>query len=46
MAQSDVSQCCNAMSDLGDTGDIGRRYGFDGSVAFDPKQKSNAQILR
>ena len=33
---SDVSQRCKATSDLGTTADIGRRYGLDGSVAFDP----------
>ena len=36
MALSDVSQRCKAMSDLEATADIGRRYGLDGSVAFDP----------
>ena len=36
MALSDVSQRCKAMSGLGATADIGRRYGLDGSVAFDP----------
>jgi hypothetical protein len=40
MALSDVSQRCKAMSDLGATADIGRRYGLDGSVAFDPTQTS------
>ena len=28
------------MSGLGATADIGRRYGLDGSVAFDPKLPS------
>jgi hypothetical protein len=36
MALSDVSQRCKATSDLGATADIGRPYGLDGSVAFDP----------
>ena len=36
MALSDVSQRCKAMSDLGATAGIGRPYGLDGSVAFDP----------
>jgi hypothetical protein len=36
LAQSDVSQRCKAISDLGGTGDIGRRFGLDGSAAFDP----------
>jgi hypothetical protein len=38
MALSDVSQRCKAMSGLGATADIGRRYGLDGSVAFDPTE--------
>jgi hypothetical protein len=37
MAQSDVSQRCKAMSDLGPTADMRRRYGLDGSVAFEPE---------
>ena len=36
MALSDVSLRRKAMSGLGATADIGRRYGLDGSVAFDP----------
>jgi hypothetical protein len=40
MALGDVLQRCKAMSDLGATADIGRRYGLDGSVAFDPTQTS------
>ena len=36
LALSDVSLPCKAMSGLGATADIGRRYGLDGSVAFDP----------
>ena len=39
MALSDVLLRCKAMSDLGATADIGRRYGLDGSVAFDPTRK-------
>ena len=38
MALSDVSLRCKAMSGLGATADIGRRYGLDGSVAFDPER--------
>ncbi len=38
MALSDVSLRCKAMSGLGATADIGRRYGLDGSVAFDPQE--------
>ena len=38
MALSDVSLRRKAMSGLGATADIGRRYGLDGSVAFDPKR--------
>ena len=41
MALSDVSQRCKATSDLGGaTVDIGRPYGLDRSVAFDPQRKS------
>ncbi len=39
MALCDVSQRCKATSDLGATADIGRRYGLDGSVAFDPQRR-------
>jgi hypothetical protein len=46
MALSDVSQRCKAMSDLGATADIGRRYGLDGSVAFDPKQPISLGSLK
>jgi hypothetical protein len=38
MAQSDPPQRCKAMSDLGGTGDIERRYELDGSVAFGPNR--------
>jgi class 3 adenylate cyclase len=38
LAQSNVSQRCKAISDLGGIGDIGLRYGLDGSVAFDPER--------
>ncbi len=38
MALSDVSLRRKAVSGLGATADIGRRYGLDGSVAFDPSE--------
>jgi hypothetical protein len=34
------------MSGLGATADIGRRYGLDGSVAFDPKQTRGGVFAR
>ena len=40
MALSDVALRCEAMSGLGATADIGRRYGLDRSVAFDPEPTS------
>jgi hypothetical protein len=35
LALNDVSLRCKAMSGLGATADVGRRYRLDGSVAFD-----------
>jgi hypothetical protein len=38
MAHRDVSQRCKVTSDLGATADIGRPYGLDGSVDFEPRR--------
>jgi hypothetical protein len=43
LALSDVSQRCKATSDLGAIADIGRPYGLDGSVAFDPERKKSVR---
>jgi hypothetical protein len=45
MAQSDLSQRCKAMSDLGATADLGRHYWIDGSVAVDPTATFGNAVL-